>query len=204
MKRLFLIFFSILIIFNSYVFCDGQTNAVLENELLQDELQLARASQIYFVFDFSENKIYLKARGIVLREWSINKCNLWGNSFALKMLKLSGKSTLLATERKVIKPGEDTDTVEALKLDDMPPVYTLFMEEGVYISVRSRPEGIKLNLYNFAYTLKGYIFHPLQTVWYSFWGKPFAAIDIAFKDKKDAQALYWSFFESTSAILYNP
>ena len=194
----------ILLSLSSTAFCSDEIKALEENELLKTELQLAKNPTLYFIFNFKDKKIYLKSRGILLREWKMDKASFWGNPFSLKTIKLLKKTTLVPPERKVIKPGDDSAGIEALELPDMPQTYTLFMEDGMSISVRSKPpEEWKPKLYNFRYTLQEYITHPLLTVWYKYKKQPFVAVDILFEDKIEAQALYWSFTDGTTAILVN-
>lgn len=176
------------------------------NRLLESELKLAKKPQLYFIFNLKEKKIYFKCRGITLRELEIEKVNLWGQSPDLKARVLLKRSTLFKPERKEINPKdkeEEEFELEALELDDMPANFSMVLDEGINISVRQKPEGFFSELRSiYSYTM-WHITSPLITVWNAVQKKPFTSIYITLS-KKDAQSLYWSFYEGLAGIIYHP
>ncbi|MBI4824689.1 MAG: hypothetical protein HY805_10770 [Nitrospirae bacterium] len=181
-----------------------------ENLFLKAELVLAKKSEIYFIFDLNEKKIYLKARGAVFKEWQVEGMKLWGSPPPIKPLSVLKKSTFIKPKRERIKPKSQTDTdtqqsdtfeVEALELRDMPLRYNLHISDGVLISVRPKTEGLVSGIMNICHTLKWYTSRPLLTVWNTLWRKPFVAVDLILSDV-DAQALYWAVSEGSGSIIY--
>jgi hypothetical protein len=178
------------------------------NRLLESELKLAKKTQLYFILNLKEKKIYFKCRGITLRELDIEKVKLWGQSPDLKHYALVKKSTLFKPERKEIKP-EDKEKddgnfeLDALELDDMPANFSMVLDEGINISVRQKPEGFFSGLRSIYSYTAWHITRPLITIWNTVQKKPFTSIYITLS-KKDAQSLYWSFYEGLVSIIYYP
>ena len=180
------------------------------NRLLESELKLAKKPQLYFIFNLKEKKIYFKCRGVTLKELKIEKVKLWGQYPDLKDHALFKKSTLFKPERKEINPKdnekdkeEENFELEALELDDMPANFSMVHYEGINISVRQKPEGFFSELRSIYSNTMWYITRPLITVWNTVQGKPFTSIYITLS-KKDAQSLYWSFYEGLAGIIYHP
>lgn len=176
------------------------------NRLLESELKLAKKPQLYFIFNLKEKKIYFKCRGITLKELKIEKVKLWGQYPDLKDYALLKKTTLFKPKRKEINPEdkeEENFELDALELDDMPANFSMVLFEGIDISVRQKPEGFFSGLRSaYSYTT-WHITRPLITTWYAVQGKPFTSIYITLS-KKDAQSLYWSFYEGLAGIIYYP
>lgn len=187
--------------------CDNKGLLLRENQLLESEFKLATKPDIYFIFNLKDNKIYIKAAGTLLREMQIKGVKKWGDHAPGQQLLLLKKSTFIKPGREKIKPGEtkaeDDFSIEALELRDMPARYMLSMDKGVSIFVRPETEGIFSGLLNLFYSAKRFISRPALSLWNALLKRPFAAIDIIL-DKKDAQALYWSFYEGNGAIVYSP
>ncbi|OGW23973.1 MAG: hypothetical protein A2X59_13495 [Nitrospirae bacterium GWC2_42_7] len=187
--------------------CDNKGILFRENQLLESEFKLASKPDVYFIFNLKENIVHIKAAGISLREMQIKRVKQWGDNPPGQQLLLLKKSTFIKPGRDKIKPGEtkeaDDFSIDALELRDMPARYTLYMDKGVSIFVRPETEGIFSGIFNLFYSAKRFISRPALTLWNTLLRKPFTAIDIVL-DKKDAQALYWSFYEGTGAIVYSP
>ncbi len=92
----------------------------------------------------------------------------------------------------------------ALELDDMPGDYQLFLNGGTIINVRSQPEGSETLLKKTGYILKWYAYYPLLTISSYYHKTRFTKIDMLFKDKTEAQALFWAFTEGTECIVLPP
>ena len=178
-----------------------------ENQLLETELRIAQTRQIYSIFDLKNKKIYLKARGLLLRELSIDVFRVWGNLPAVKAATLTRKSALFPPKRVLVTPkAGDDDTqpsVETLELKDMPTNYTLVLEGNISISVRPKPTHLLSSLWSIRYPVQWYLARPVLTVWHALWKKPFTSIEIVLEEG-DARSLYWSFLEGMKAIVLPP
>jgi hypothetical protein len=178
-----------------------------ENQLLETELSIAAAPRIYFIFDFQDKKVYLKARGRVLRELAIKGIRSWGKVSVARATTLVEKSTLFPPKRGLITPSGNKEgdevRVETLELKDMPASFTLVMERETWITVRPEPTGMISWLWSVHYPFKWYLTRPVLTVWHALRKKSFTSIEIVLK-ADDARSLYWSFFEGMAAIVYSP
>ena len=178
-----------------------------ENQLIETELRIAQTRQIYSIFDLKNKKIYLKARGLLLRELSIDVFRVWGNLPAVKAATLTRKSALFPPKRVLVTPkAGDDDTqpsVETLELKDMPTNYTLVLEGNISISVRPKPTHLLSSLWSIRYPVQWYLARPVLTVWHALWKKPFTSIEIVLEEG-DARSLYWSFLEGMKAIVLSP
>ncbi len=177
-----------------------------ETEFLEAELTLARKPQTYFVFQIKDKKILLKARGIVLREWDMEKVRCFGDRVRLKPAALNKKITLFPPKRESIKPGnkdeKDEFEIESLELKDMPSRYTLFMDQGISIHVRPKPGSFFSRLGSAWRSLKWYTVPPLKMILLSARKKPFTAVDVVLKSKQETRALFWAFAEGSECIVY--
>jgi hypothetical protein len=178
-----------------------------ENQLLETELRLAQAPQIYSIIDLKNKKIFLKVKGVLLRELSIEAFRVWGNLPAVKADTLTRKSALFAPKRVQVSPktGEDeADTgAEALELKDMPANYTLVLDGDISISVRPKPTHLLSLLWSIRYPVRWYLTRPVLTVWHALWRRPFTSIEVVLEES-DARSLYWSFLEGMKAIVLSP
>ncbi len=178
-----------------------------ENRLLQTELQIAHAPQIYVIFDLTNKKIRLKARGLLLRELRIESFRVWGATPAVRAATLIRKSALFPPKRVMVSPkaGNDDDqsSPETLELKDMPANYTLALEGNTSISVRPKPTRPLSWLWSIRYPIQWYLGRPVLTVWHALSRKSFRSIEIVL-DESDAQSVYWSFLEGMKAIVYSP
>lgn len=179
---------------------------IKENRLLKSELQFARKSDIYFIFNLTEKKVLFKAKGLVLKELPVENIKLWGSPIKQEPLKLIKKTAILKPKRAKIKPtkdNEDSFEPDALELEDMPSRYRLTLDNYVWLYVRPEPDGMLSRIFYVVSTLKSYISRPVLSFWNTLWGKTFTEIDITV-DEKDARSLYWSFTEGLSCIIYEP
>lgn len=191
----------------------------VEERFLQSEVTLAQKTQIYFILDLKEKKIYFKARGIVLRDLDIRKVKFWGRRENIELSTMTGKAAFSAPHREAIvpenvkkdekvspaTPPKTTAAVDikALELDDMPSSYSLKFDDGLIISVKPENKGIITGLYSIANSINWYIIKPIVTVWYAIQNRPYVALNLVL-DEKDAQALYWSIHEGARVLIYNP
>jgi len=178
-----------------------------ENQLLETELRIGQTRQIYSIFDLKNKKIHLKARGLLLRELSIDVFRVWGNLPAVETATLIRKSALFPPKRVLVNPKAGDDeaqpSVETLELKDMPTNYTLVLQGNVSISVRPKPTHLLSSLWSIRYPVQWYLARPVLTVWHALWRKSFTSIEIVLEEN-DAQSLYWSFLEGMKAIVVSP
>jgi hypothetical protein len=178
---------------------------VRENNLLKSEHQLAKTPQIYVLFDLVEKKIFIKARGTVLKELTVDSYRIWGASIRVEPVTLVNKDALIEPERKEIKPAkegeETTSELQALQVGDMPARYRLSLDEGIWLYVRPKAEGTMSTVLNILSTLKSYlIIKPIGTLWHAFRGKSFTEI-VIYLSENDARSLYWAFQEGYGCII---
>ena len=181
----------------------------IENELLESELALAQKAKVYFIFNLKDKKVYIRARGATLKELPIVKVKAWNLYIPAKPQALLKRSTLFKPRREDIKPQEketgssDKFEIDALELDDMPSRFNLILDDYVTITVRPTSHGVLSYLGNMGYSLLWHISRPLITLWGFLGKKPYSSIYISM-EKMDAQSLYWSFYEGSQCIIYNP
>ncbi len=192
---------------NSGAAADQRETLRHENQLLETELRIAQNPQIYAVFDLEGKKISLKARGLLLRELSIEAFRVWGNLPAVKAGALLRKSALFSPRRVLVNPktgdGDEQSGVETLELKDMPTHHTLLLEGNISISVRPKSTHLLSWLWSIRYPVQWYLGRPLLTVWHALWRKPFTSIEIVLTES-DARSLYWSLLEGMKAIVFSP
>ncbi|OGW45711.1 MAG: hypothetical protein A2Y66_01305 [Nitrospirae bacterium RBG_13_41_22] len=200
--RVLILVITVLITVNASA--NEKARLIKETRLLKTELSLAQKPLIYFVFNLKENKVQIRAKGFILKEFLIHNVRYWGSSLPGNVLVLKKKSTFLKPRRDKINPGENKEDdifeIEALELEDMPVRYTLKMDRGVYLSVMPT-KGFFTTPVNVLSSFKKFLVRPFFKVLYSVRKKPFTAIDIVL-NKEDAKALYWSLSEGTQTIIY--
>ncbi|MGB5158460.1 hypothetical protein [Desulfobacterium sp. N47] len=194
----------ILISIPAYAGNNIKGNYIKQNRLLEEEIKLSRKADIYFVFNISEKVIYIKSRGINLKELGIQDSGRWGNSVSVNSYKVKEKSTFIKPGRETIKPGNDTkkDTfeLEALELKDMPSRYTIVLFGGATVFIRPSSQGIITATANAFYSSIKFFTHPLSMVWNTLKGSPYTAFDIVLNEN-DARALYWSLSNNSAIIV---
>jgi hypothetical protein len=176
-----------------------------ENSFLKAEVELARSSKIYVIFDLAAKKILMKAKGILLKELPVESYSQWGTPVRPKPLPLLGKTALVKPERKEIKPktdvAENAPEPEVLQLEDMPVRYQLKFDDGIQISVKPKSTGMISTLFNLAASLKScLITRPMGTLWNGLRRQSFTEIVVALNEN-DARSLYWSFQEGFQCIV---
>jgi hypothetical protein len=213
-----------------------KAGVVERNTFLTEMLSLAEKPKSYFIIDLSEGKLILMARGISIREWTVDKLRFMGEPLTVKSYSLESKSVKLDSLRNHIdingpevkevgasssdatKNAEDKKTdnkdsavnkpkkfeLIALELDDMPSDYSLFLNGGVIINIKSQAEVSDTFLKKTASLLKWYTYYPLLAI-SSYYNKTKSTnIDMSFKDKTEVQALFWAFTDGTECIVIPP
>lgn len=182
-----------------------------QNLLLENELSLAQTAVSYMVINLEDKAVYLKARGIVLRKWDIQRSKLWGKPIPIKVFKLIKKSALSTPKRTNITPGledqkkkEKKDGIEldVLELKDMPLQYNLSFGERISVSIKSRTRRFWPVILNFGKSIYWFTYLPLKTVWLTTKKQTFTELELVMMSEKDAQGIYWSFLDGHGTIIY--
>lgn len=193
----------------------GQKIRVLkdENSLLEAELRLASQGTSYIILDLRTEsdsvpvRINLKNRGIVLREFDLDKIRYRRTKgLVIEPIPLVKKMAFFPPKRKEIRPhkpedGADTiSQVDFLESKDIPSNYTLSFGKGLFISITGQPKGLIPRFIHLIRSILIHIRYSLTIVWNHFWKNEFAIIEIII-GKEDAQALYWSLEEGMSIVV---
>lgn len=201
------------------------------NNFLTQVLSLAEKPKAYFILDLGGYKITLMARGVAIREWAITRLQFAGDPLPVKTYLLEKKSIRIDDLRNniapdgsvvnniSITPAEENKTgdnkesgdkkvkkyeVIAMEINDMPTSYRLFLNEGITIDIMSQTEGSVSFLKNAFDVFKAYAYYPIREIWNSYHKKAHTEIEIFFKDKTEAQALFWAFTDETECIILPP
>ncbi len=172
---------------------------------LTAESDLAREPKFYFVLDVRERNLELRVKGMALRTWKLSSMRFWGQPAFSKTVQLVKKSTLTPPQRNVIKPGEATATkdparfeLEALELKDMPRSFSLEFDNGLHLSVKAQATGLR----GLADAFNWYAVLPVKNFFSTRNGQPLSDLELSFENEKDAQAIYWIFFEGIKGLVY--
>lgn len=204
------------------------------NIFLADVLSLAEKPKAYFIIDLGTNKITLMARGISIREWTINKLQFSGKPPSVKIFTLEKKSIKLddlrpvSTTDDILNAANTTATpnnstqnnktddkkapvekksayeIIALEIDDMPPSYSLFFNEDMIFNVISHTQESTAFIKKIINSFKQYACDPVLELWNSHHQKTNTEINISFDDKAEAQALFWAFADGMECIILPP
>ncbi len=187
----------------------GQASSELK--AVSMEYEMAKTSRSYFVLDIANKKLSLKVKGMTLKSWPISAVKFWGRPSFPSSVELVKKSALKTPQRFKIPPGDpekndgETETdefqLDALELADMPRWFSLYFDAGCRISVRAKPRGLGSRLVGIGEFLDWHALVPVKNLFYSLIGKPLAAIEITIEEKRDAQAIYWCFFEGLRGLI---
>lgn len=173
---------------------------------LTAENDLAKEPHFYFVLDVRQKNLELRVKGMVLRAWKLQSMRFWGRPAFSKTVQLVKKSTLRPPRRNVIKPGEAAAApkdpskfeLEALELKDMPKSFSLDFDNGLHVSVKAREKGFKA----FVEEVRWYGVFPVRSFFSARNGKPVSELELRFENEKDAQAIYWIFYEGIKGLVY--
>jgi len=184
-----------------------------ENSLLEAELRLASQGESYIILDLRTEsdsvpvRITLKNRGIVLREFDVEKIRYRRTKgLVIEPIPLVKKMAFFHPKRKEIKPHKPEDgadrisQVDFLELKDIPSNYTLSFGRGLFISTTGQPKGLISRFIHLIRSTLIHIRYSLTIVWNHLWNNELAIIEIKM-GKEDAQALYWSLEEGMSIVV---
>jgi len=170
------------------------------------EMELAKEPHFYFVLDVREKVLELRVRGMALRSWKLRDMRFWGKPAFSKTVQLVKKSTLKPPRRNVIKPGETAPAakdptkfeLEALELKDMPTDFSLEFDNGLHVSVKAADRGLA----GIKEAIAWYAVLPVKSFFSARNGRPVSELELRFRDERDAQAIYWIFFEGIRGLVY--
>jgi hypothetical protein len=173
---------------------------------LAAESELAKEPHFYFVLDVLNKNLELRVKGMALRSWKLESMRFLGKPAFSKTVQLVKKSTLRPPQRNVILPGEAAATakdpgkfeLEALELKDMPRSFSLDFDSGLQVLVRTNEKGLKVLRDEFRW----YGLLPVRNYFSARNGKPLSVLEIKFGNEKDAQAIYWIFFEGIKGLVF--
>jgi hypothetical protein len=193
---------------------------------LNSEYSLAKDSNFYFVLDVLGRKLELRVRGMVLRSWPFQSTRFWGRPELSGNVELVRKTALKAPERIVIKAGGDAEKVEAapapaakptgtsavpanpaefdleaLELKDMPKKFSLDFDSGLRILVKAKTAASGGLLGSMWEIWGWYVDLPLRNLFVPHTGKGLSELELTFDNDKDAQAIYWHFFDGIKGII---
>lgn len=190
------------------------------NRQLKAEMELAKKSQLYVVFDPSQRQILLKTSGMTLSTLSVKRLIQWGGVPDAKLRKLASKEAEQAPQREKINPTpvEESEAakpatppatagsnvapkkfeLQALEIDDMPTNYRLHFDDGLLITVRAETEETG-GLRSFFVRCWWYLSRPLISLWSYFAGTDYNET-ILTMSLRDARQLYWSFTPEMSCL----
>jgi hypothetical protein len=184
-----------------------------ENCLLEAELRLASKGTSYVLLDLPTEsdsapvRINLKNRGIVLREFDVERIRYRRTKgLVIESIPLIKKTAFFPLKRKEIRPHKPEDGADAiskldfLELEDMPSNYTLSFGKGLSISVTGQPKDLIPSFIHLIRSILIHIRNSLTIVWNRLWNNEFAIVEIIMS-KEDAQALYWSLEEGMSIVV---
>lgn len=164
-----LIFFFIALIAGPAFAGDDKEIYIRESRLLEEELKLSRKPDIYFIFNLKGKMVYIKSRGISLKELPIKDFNFWGSPVSVSAYRVREKSTFIEPEREMIKPGESKKNekykVDAFEVTDMPSRYTVILDGGIAIYIKPLTEGIFSGISNFSFSSVRFLTRPILMLW---------------------------------------
>jgi hypothetical protein len=188
---------------------------------LNSEYSLAKESNFYFVFDVRGRKFELRVRGMVLRSWPLQSMRFWGQPDFSGNVELVRKSSIKAPERIFIKPGDAEKVqptpaskptpaaaanpaefdLEALELKDMPKTFSLDFDNGLRVTVKTKSSGSGGFLGRMRAAWRWYIDLPMRNVFGARPERGLSELELTFDNEKDAQSLYWHFFDGIKGII---
>jgi hypothetical protein len=196
-----------------------------KQESLSSEYSLAKEPNFYFVLDIIGRKLELRVRGMVLRSWELQAMRFWGRADFAGSVELTRKTALKAPERIVIKPGEEENLVkvpapeakpasagattaaaadydlEALELRDMPKRFSLDFNNGLYVTIKTKGGATRGLAGSLGDAWRWYVGLPLRNLFGSRQDKGLSELELTFDNEKDAQSIYWHFFDGIKGII---
>ena len=181
-----------------------------ETRLLELEAKAAAKPATYVVLDLAKKKIYLKIRGVILKEFDIVDSDTIGIGQLDESYSLVNVKAIFAPKRKEIKPPDQkkeektsstTQEADSYSIEDMPSNYTLILNKGLSISVSQHFKGnFLLSPLNYINKKMGRLWNSSKLLWSYLKKTPFIKI-LAVMRKDDARAFYWALPEKAEFII---
>jgi hypothetical protein len=196
------------------------------NRLLQAEFELAKSQKLYFVFDLQASRILYRVSGVTVAELPILSLRSWGRPADGLAYTLASRTARKKPEREQIaipdgkeeekpaaptpppKPGEapKAPELQALEIADMPTQYTLVLNDGTLLTVRSTlPEssGFSEKIRHFYDKYSWFISRPLISIWQHRQRNTYNEMLLTLPER-EARMLYWSFQEGGRCLVHWP
>ncbi|MHB8054195.1 MAG: hypothetical protein ACYDH3_02975 [Candidatus Aminicenantales bacterium] len=204
----------------------GPSVSARRTAFMEQEYGIAKTAKSYFIFDFEDKMVLLKAKGIVLKQWPIAKFSRWGRMTGPLLYTLERKTALNPPVRTDVTPVKSdqaadaritvqapapepkktssSDDLDILELVKMPVKYTLVLPDEIKIIVHPQKKGLARFWEGFGRIFSRGIARPYQTIVRAIKKNPFTDIEIVFPEENDAKGVYWSFFEGQKCLIYWP
>ncbi|MEW5900576.1 MAG: hypothetical protein AB1715_03840, partial [Acidobacteriota bacterium] len=92
--------------------------------------------------------------------------------------------------------------LDALELKDMPATFVLYLEQGVSVYIRPKPQGFISHLGSIGPFLSWNLWAPLKNLWFELRKKPFSAINLKLAGKENVKAIYWALPDRIKGLLF--
>ena len=223
--RLFLTIFFSLLLWVPSATADELAELVQTNRLLQAEYELAKSQQLYFIFDLQAAQILFKVSGVSVAKLPILSLRSWGrpaDGIAYTLEKRTarkeptreqiaipdGKEEPKPATPPPAKPGEapKAPELQALEIADMPTEYTLQLNDGTLLTVRSTLAETADFKEKFRYSVDKYSWYltrPLLSIWHHRHGSEYNEMLLTLPER-EARMLYWSFQEGARCLVHWP
>lgn len=203
-----------ILILNSPVLPNPSRHRLIqENILLKSEYQLAKSSVFYLFFDLVENRIQLKSRGFLLKDFPIKDSRILGAPIPARAMPIKKRASLFKPKQVKIKPPINVEGNEpilpAVDVKDMPSRYLLArylleLNGGVSLYIRPIYNNRLLNLLNLFSSLKTYgVTLPVGTLSGVFKNERYTEINL-YLTPEDAKALFWVAREGIPCLIFTP
>jgi len=182
---------------------------------LETELSLARSPAFFFILNIEARTLELKARGIVLRSWTLGDISQSGFRAAEGVHSIAKKTAPFVPTRSKINPEKadeeppakpeetkkatstDAYDLQALEVQDMPERFSLSLDSGLTIQFRPQNRGVSSILGRAGRA----IYLPLKTLFLTLKKKRFSTLELQFAEKNEVQGLYWIISEGQNIFI---
>jgi hypothetical protein len=196
--------------------CALDDNLTIQNTLLRAEYELARKRQVYLYLDLAKKQFDIRASGMTVANIAIKEIRPWGPLPEPGLHLIADKDRVPEREKIQIPPpgGEEAVTkpvvplppvdpavppvvkkfeVQATEVTDMPSNYSLILEGGGVLVIKSFPAatGWQGQMAQRFEKLLWKISRALRSTLQHFKKKPFTEL-LLILSPDDAQRLYWA------------
>jgi hypothetical protein len=190
-------------------------NLTVENTLLRAEYDLARKKQVYLYLDLAKKQFDIRASGMTIANIAIREIRSWGPRPEPGLHLIADKDRVPERDKIQIPPGgEEVATkpavppppvdpaappvvkkfeVQATEVTDMPSNYSLLLEGGGVLVIKSFPtaSGWKGKMAQLFEKPLWKMTRALRSTLQHFKKQPFAEL-LLILSHEDAQRLYWA------------